>query len=229
MTPPSAGSSPFKQIDRLVIKELLGPWLFGVGMFASLLMAATYLNRIAEYIVQGLPVSLILKIMLLLMPAILAKTFAMAVLLAALLAFGRLSSDSEVTALRAAGASIVRIVMPVMAFSAVIAIATFFFNNEVVPPAAAQSQALFTSLENRKGGRTGDQVSFPINDKGKLRAHVNAQQFDVLNGRLYNVTVVAYDSSLKNSFYMNCPQMDFNPATKRLARTRWSHRTSRKR
>ena len=199
-----------KQIDRLVIKELLGPWVFGVAMFSSLLMAATYLNRIADYIVHGLPPMLVLKVTALLMPAILSKTFAMAVLLSALLAFGRLSSDSEITALRAAGASILRIIRPVILFSSIVAIVTFFFNNQIVPAAEKEAIALGKSIESGGLGKSGDPVSLPIySDDKKLQAQVVAQSLDLVKRTLSGVTIVVYADNGDPSFYMHCNQMVF--------------------
>ena len=202
-----------KQIDRLVIKELIGPWVFGVAMFSTLLMAATYLNRIADYIVHGLPVGLVIKITLLLLPAMLVNSFAMSVLLASLLAFGRLSSDSEITALRAAGASLIRIVQPVMAFSFVVALATFLFNDQVVPPAAKMSQQLVNDIANKTQGVQGQPISFPLtDDKGKLSGQVMAQAFDIPQSTLTGVTVVAYDKQLNPTFFMFCPKLEYRKA-----------------
>ena len=56
------------RVNRLIIGELIGPWLFGVAMFTSLLLAATYLGRITEFIVQGVPPDVVLKITLLFIP-----------------------------------------------------------------------------------------------------------------------------------------------------------------
>ena len=202
-----------KQIDRLVIKELIGPWVFGVAMFTSLLMAMTYLNRIAEYVVHGLPMILVLKITVLLLPAMLANSFAMSMLLASLLAFGRLSSDSEITALRAAGASMIRIVKPVMAFSFIVAVATFLFNNQVVPPAAKLSQQLVNEIANKADQVQGQPISFPLTDSdGKMSGQVTAQAFDLPKSTLYGVTVVAYDKKRKPTFYMFCPSLEYRRA-----------------
>ncbi len=203
-----------KQIDKLIIKELVGPWIFGVAMFSTLLMAATYLNRIAGYIVDGLPLGLVAKITLLLLPAMLVNSFAMSVLLASLLAFGRLSSDSEIVALRASGASMIRIVMPVMAFSLVIALATFLFNDQIVPPAAAQSQILVNEIANRTKGIQGLPVSFPLEEDGKLSGQLMAQAFDIPRGILSGVTVVAYNNDHNPTFYMTCPTLEYKPKEK---------------
>lgn len=203
-----------KQIDRLVIKEIVGPWLFGVAMFASLLMAATYLNRIAEYIVRGLSPYLILQVTALLMPGILAKTFAMAMLLATLLGFGRLSSDSEITAIRAAGAGVFRIVQPVMAYSIVVTVVTFFFNDQIVPPAAKKAQSLALSIESSKDSQKGDPITLLIRDAGKVQGQVVAQAFDLLNQKMYNVTVIGYDDAQRPTLYMQAAQMDYHAIDK---------------
>jgi lipopolysaccharide export system permease protein len=121
-----------KRIDRLIAGELLGPWVFGAAMFTSLLMAAIYLGRIAGYVVDGLSVPTILNITFLMIPPLLVKTLAMSTLLGALLAFGRLSGDSEIVALRAAGASIYRIIWPVAMFSFGVAVLTYVLNDTFV-------------------------------------------------------------------------------------------------
>ena len=197
-----------KQIDRLVIKELVGPWMFGVAMFSALLMAATYLNKIAEYVVRGLSPVIIGKITLLLMPAILAKTFAMSMLLSSLLAFGRLSSDSEVTALRAAGASVLRIVRPVFLFSLLVAVVTFFVNDQVAPPAERTSLAMVMSLDNKSQGKAGSPVFFPIDG-----ALVVAQSFDTLNSTLFGVTLIVSDKKGDPTLYMHCKELEYHRNT----------------
>ncbi|MDR3690922.1 MAG: LptF/LptG family permease [Fimbriimonas sp.] len=203
-----------KQLDRLVVKELLGPWIFGVMLLSTLLMAATWLGRIADYIVQGLPADLIVKITLLLLPAIVVKTFAMAVLVAGLLGFGRLSSDSELIAVRAAGASLLRIMYPVMGFSIVIAIMTFICNDRMVPPAAAESKAIATNIANRAQGVAGQPVSEPIVQDGKLKGQIMAQAFDILSRTLSGVTVVVYNERHDATMFMYCNRLEYRGAKK---------------
>lgn len=198
-----------KQLDRLVLKEIVGPWIFGVAMFSAILMAATYLNKIAEYIVKGLSPVLIGKITLLLMPAILAKTFAMAMLLAALLAFGRLSSDSEITAMRAAGANIPRIVRPAVIFSLLVALVTFLIDDQIAPAAERKAMALVMSIDNSSPGKAGDPVFFPID-----QALVVAQAFDGLHSTLAGVTIVASDKKGNPSFYLHCKELEYHRDTK---------------
>ncbi|MFN8218578.1 MAG: hypothetical protein U0S12_00390 [Fimbriimonadales bacterium] len=69
-----------KRLDRLIVGELAGPWVFGVGIFTVLIMAGTYLFKITDYIVQGISPATVLQLSVVLLPAIMVKTFAMAML-----------------------------------------------------------------------------------------------------------------------------------------------------
>ena len=135
-----------QRIDRLILREIFSPWLFGVAIFTVLIWAGSFLFRFTEYLVSGIEMGTVMKLTVLTLPAIMAKTFSMATLLAGLLAFGRLSSDSEIVALRAAGASIGRIMRPVAAFGLGVALLTFWFNESVVPVAAKQATALNSEI-----------------------------------------------------------------------------------
>ncbi len=93
-----------KRIDRLILGEMLGPWIFGVAIFTVIILAGTSLFQLTNYIVNGIPPTMIFSLTALLLPGIMVKSFAMAVLLASLLSFGKLSGDSEIVALKAAAA-----------------------------------------------------------------------------------------------------------------------------
>ncbi|RYG88287.1 YjgP/YjgQ family permease, partial [bacterium] len=198
-----------RRLDRLIIKEIIGPWVFGVAMFTTLLIAATYLNKIADYIVQGVPVAQIGEILLLLMPAILVKTFAMSTLLAALLAFGRLSGDSEIVALRAAGASLWRILIPVLIFASVIAVVSFFCNERLVPSAAKRSTAIVKELTKSIRAKTDQPVYQTQVEDGRVTMMIQAKEFSLAERQLRGVTLTIYDRSERVSYYVDAKQLQF--------------------
>ncbi len=148
-----------------------------------------------EYITKGVSPSLITQISLTLLPAILVQTFAMSVLLAALLSFGRLSSDSEIVAIRASGVSLFRIIAPVSVFSLVIAILAFSINETVVPLAAKRSAQLLDQVARSLDGTNYKDTSYPISEKGKLRALVVAKDFVPSQGILRGATIVGFKDS----------------------------------
>lgn len=130
-------------MDRYIITELLLPFLFGVGAFSSVLVAIGTLFELVRRVVEsGLPITIALNIFLLKLPFFVVYAFPMSILLAALMTYGRLSSDSEIIALRSCGVSIYRLVLPAVVLSFVVTGITFFFNEQVVP--AANYQATVT-------------------------------------------------------------------------------------
>lgn len=157
-----------KRIDKLIATELLGPWLFGVGIFTVLIFAGTYLLRFTEYMTLGIEIGTVVKLTILTLPSVMSKTFSMAMLLAALLAFGRLSSDSEVVALRAAGASIGRIMLPVAGFGLCVAALNFWFDEQVVPFATAQAGILESDLKSMARTATAGATAVTVQDRDRL-------------------------------------------------------------
>ena len=122
-----------KTIDRQILGELAGPFCFGVAAFTSIMFGGKYLQRLTEDIVKGLPTGVALKILVLYLPDVIVMTLPMAALLAVLLGFGRMSSDSEVVALFAGGISFYRVVAPVILFGLAVTGLTILLNEVVAP------------------------------------------------------------------------------------------------
>ena len=94
-------------MDRYIASELLGPFLFGVGAFSSVGVAVGILFDLVRKIVEtGLPIAIASQVFLLNLPAFIVLAFPMSTLLSALMTYSRLSSDSELIALRSSGVSI---------------------------------------------------------------------------------------------------------------------------
>ena len=202
-----------RRIDRLILRELVGPWAFGVSLFTVILLAAGPLNTITSFLVGGNSGAVVLQLLGLTLPALLVKTFAMAMLLAGLLGFGRLSSDSEIVALRAAGASVPRILLPVFLAALAVSVVTFEFNDAVVPRAARTALSLMTRLarEGKVGGRA---FSYPIVQHGRVTAMISALNADLATQTLQGVSVLGYDEQGGGKWLLLAPHAHFNPVSK---------------
>jgi lipopolysaccharide export system permease protein len=136
-------------MDRYIITELIPPFLFGMGMFSSVgVTIGSLFDLMRRAVDEGLPATLVLKVLLLSLPQFMAYAFPTSVLLATLLTYSRLSSDSELIALRSCGVSIYRLVLPALLLSLIVTGVTFGFNEYVVP--ASNYQATIT-LEKALG------------------------------------------------------------------------------
>ena len=129
-------------VDRQVLRDLVGPFLFGVAAFSSVFFAGSYLLKLTGWIMNGMPVLTALQVVLLYMPSIVVYTLPMATLLAVLLAMGRLSGEHEVVALYASGVSIYRIAVPILGLGLAVSASAIILNEVIAPRANLRNQEL---------------------------------------------------------------------------------------
>ena len=137
-------------MDRYIMVELLLPFLFGIGLFTALgLSIGTLFELIRKVTESGLPLTLALKILMLRMPGFIALAFPMSMLLATLLAYSRLSSDSEIIALRSIGVNIYRLAIPALILGLMVTGMTFFINDVVTPSANREATVTLRKALNK--------------------------------------------------------------------------------
>jgi LPS export ABC transporter permease LptF/LPS export ABC transporter permease LptG len=122
-------------IDRYIWKELIFPFFLGLFVFTFLLVLDKIFDLTDLIINKGVPVHLVLLLLAYILPAFLVLTLPIGFLLAILVAFGRLSADMEVVALKASGVSPLRLLRPVLVFSVGVAMVTGYLMIEAVPRA----------------------------------------------------------------------------------------------
>jgi LPS export ABC transporter permease LptF/LPS export ABC transporter permease LptG len=129
-------------LDRYVWKELLIPFGLGLLIFTFLLLIDRIFDLTDLIINKGVPVHLVLLMLVYISPAILVLTIPIGFLLAILVAFGRLSADMEVVALKACGVSPLRLLWPVVVFGLGVTALTGYLMIDAVP----KSNYAFKSL-----------------------------------------------------------------------------------
>lgn len=112
-------------LNRYLFLEILVPFFFGLAVFTFVLLIARILKLVELVVNRGVPLLDILKTFSLILPAFLEVTVPMALLLAILLGFGRLASDSEVVALKTSGVSLYQMSIPVVVFMVLASLGTF--------------------------------------------------------------------------------------------------------
>jgi len=133
-----------------LLKELAPTFSLGLVGFTFVLLTGRILQLIELLVNKGVPLGYILSLLYLLFPRFLILTIPMATLLSVLMAFNRLSSDSEVTALKASGISLYQMLPPVLAFSLTTFAATTLLSLYAVPWANEGSRALLYEIASTK-------------------------------------------------------------------------------
>jgi lipopolysaccharide export system permease protein len=137
-------------MDRYIAAELVMPFVFGVGAFSGLAIAVGALFELVQRVTASeLSFSVALQVFLLKMPSFIVLSLPMSILLATLMAYSRLSGDSEMIALRGCGVSIYRLVLPAVVLSLIVTGVTFVFNEAVVPTTNYQASAILDRALNQ--------------------------------------------------------------------------------
>lgn len=104
-------------LGRYVLSEVRGPLALGFLVYTFILLIR-FLFQSAEMIIRrGLAVSVVLKLLLVSLPNIVVLTLPMSLLFGILIAAGRLSSDSELIAMRSCGVSLLALYRPILLLS----------------------------------------------------------------------------------------------------------------
>ncbi len=145
---------------RYVVRELSAPFVFSFSVIMFILILKLMLQLMDLLITKGVGIVVMAKLFIYNMPWMIALVVPMSVLVATLMAFGRMGAYGEITAMKSAGISMYRIVSPVILLSIALTIFMIWFNNSVLPAANLRAKNLrmaiaykqpMLSLKNREG------------------------------------------------------------------------------
>lgn len=122
-----------KILTRYIIKEMFGPTALGFGFYTSIILMQRLFDMAGMIIKRSLSAAVVGKLLLWSMPHIVVLTVPMSLLFGILIAIGRLSSDSEIIAMRGLGVSTRTIYRPVFLFSFAMFLLNLYLMNVVLP------------------------------------------------------------------------------------------------
>ncbi len=137
-------------IYRYILKEHIGPFFFGLAIITFVLIMDFLLELLNLIIGKGVSLLIVLQAFALNLAWMLALSIPMAVLVSTLMAFGRLSQDNEITALKTSGVSLYRIVFSPLLFSLVLTLGLIYFNDKILPEANHRARILMSELHQIK-------------------------------------------------------------------------------
>ena len=140
-------------LTRYILKEMVGPTALGFAFYTSIIAMRVLFELAGMIIRRSLSWDAVGKMLLFSLPNIVVLTLPMSLLFGILIAVGRLSSDSEIIAIRALGISMRKVYRPVLLFSFVIFLMTFYLITFVVPRGNVTVQALRADLATASAER----------------------------------------------------------------------------
>ena len=150
---------------RYVIREHIAPFFLAFSVIMFVLVLKLMLDLADVIISKSIPIIILAKLFIYSLAWMVALVVPMSVLVASVMAFGRLGSSGEIIAMKSAGISMYRIVSPMLLIAALLTAGMIWFNNEVLPKANYRARNLQTavaiyrptlSLKNREGQFVSD-------------------------------------------------------------------------
>lgn len=135
-----------RKLPWYILREHFGPFVFAFCIITFLLVI-DYVPRIIDHVIdKDLSVWVVLELIGLNLAWMLALSVPMSVLVSTLMAFGRLSGDWEITAMKSCGVNMVSILLPLLLAGSVITFGMVQFNDKVLPDLNKMARQLWGDI-----------------------------------------------------------------------------------
>jgi LPS export ABC transporter permease LptG/LPS export ABC transporter permease LptF len=136
-------------LDEYVVREFLNMFILVLLGFVLLMLIFTVFELLGDILRHSIPWSTVGEYLINLTPSMLYQIAPLAVLIAVLVTFGVLNRNSEIIAMKATGISLYRLVIPIVAISAILAASLFLFDEFYLPQANQRQEALRSIIKGR--------------------------------------------------------------------------------
>ena len=139
-----------KKLDKLILKAFAGPFLLTFAVVEFILLTHTLLKYLDDIVGKDLGTGVLLQLLFFFSILIVPISLPLAVLLSSLMTYGNLGEHHELTAIKASGIALTRILRPVWLVSLVLAGTAFWFNERIVPKANLKAYSLLWDVRQKK-------------------------------------------------------------------------------
>jgi len=133
-----------------ILREHFAPFIFAFFTITFLLVIDFVPKIIDRVIDKDIDPLVVLELVVLNLAWMMALSVPMAVLVATLMAFGRLSADSEITAVKAAGINLLYVLVPLLFAAALVAGGMIEFHDQILPDLNKKARTLLGDIQAMK-------------------------------------------------------------------------------
>jgi lipopolysaccharide export system permease protein len=138
-----------KKLDKLVFKSFIGPFFLTFCVVVFIFLLQFLLRHFEDIVGKGLGWSVYAQLLGYFSINMTPVSFPLAVLLSSLMTYGNLGEHSELTALKGAGISLTRTLVPMFFFSILLTVLAFLSNNYIVPKANLKAYSLLYDIKHK--------------------------------------------------------------------------------
>jgi LPS export ABC transporter permease LptG/LPS export ABC transporter permease LptF len=136
-------------LDEYIVREFLTMFFLVLAGFVLLIIVFTFFDLMGDILRNHIALSIVGAYLLNLTPSMLYQIAPLAVLIAALVTFGVMNRNSEIVAIKATGISLYRLIVPIVAIAAALAVALFLFDQYYLPQANRRQESLRNVIKGR--------------------------------------------------------------------------------
>ena len=133
-------------LNRYITREFINAFFLSIAVFTFVLLVGNFIKMADLIINKGVALTHLLKLIVYLIPYLLSYTVPMAMLTAALIGFGRLSSDNEIMAMRSLGISIAKISLPILALALGVSLLSIPLNDNLLTKSHFASRKILKEI-----------------------------------------------------------------------------------
>ena len=184
-----------KKLDIFIVKQF-GLLFLGTFFICQFVLMMQFLWRyVDELIGKGLSLEIMAQFFWYMGLMLIPQAFPLAILLSSLITFGNLGESSELTAIKAAGVSLIQAFRPLIFIVILIAGVSFYFQNIVAPMA---NQSFYRLLLGVKQKSPEVEIPEGIFYDGIQGSNIYVQKKDMKTGMLYGVMIYRQSGSYED-------------------------------
>ena len=184
-----------KKLDIFIVKQF-GLLFLGTFFICQFVLMMQFLWRyVDELIGKGLSLEIMAQFFWYMGLMLIPQAFPLAILLSSLITFGNLGESSELTAIKAAGVSLMQAFRPLIFIVILIAGVSFYFQNIVAPMA---NQSFYRLLLGVKQKSPEVEIPEGIFYDGIQGSNIYVQKKDMKTGMLYGVMIYRQSGSYED-------------------------------
>jgi lipopolysaccharide export system permease protein len=172
--------------DRYILRNHVGPFFLGLSVLTFVLVIDMFYRLLELFLVNKVPAIVVLELVLLSLGHIFALSIPMAVLIATMLAFTQMMAENEITAMRAGGISLYRIIAAPVVAALLLTAFMFMFNNFVLPETNHRLKNLLIAVRSKRPELDIRSGRF-IQSLPGYTIYVNEK--DEVSGKLYDLLI----------------------------------------
>ena len=183
-----------KKLGWVVLKAFIGPFILNFMIWMVILDMQFVWLYVDDFMGKGLEWYIILELLFYASATWVPVALPLSILLASIMAFGNLGEHNELTAMKASGLSLTRIMKPLIVLMVFVSAGAFFFSNNLWPLAKFKMQVLITDIQNTKAAIILKEGIF-YNEMENFSIRVGKKSE---NGQeLYDLVIYDYSETLK--------------------------------